>query len=221
MHVQVPELGLDALLQNGGGLFPGGGQLRPRCQDGLPGLLQLLFQPGQGVVRRLHIVQLPAALVQVGQHLLHRGAVLLFQPVQQVGPALHRVQLRRGEVERLPLVPNDLGKVIGFTPQLFQALVQLPHVSGERADTGKGLLRVPEGGDGAASLLPTVQAVVRPRQGGEVLLPVPQQVPPLCEALLLAGHQLGPLQLVDLKAEAVHPPGLLRLVHLEGPNLRL
>ena len=81
MHVQVPELGLDALLQDGGGLFPGGGQLRPRCQDGLPGLLQLLFQPGQGVVRRLHIVQLPAALVQVGQHLLHRGAVFLFQAV--------------------------------------------------------------------------------------------------------------------------------------------
>ena len=221
VHVQVPELRLDALLQHRGGLFPGGGQVHPRRQDGLPGRLQLLLQPGQGAVCRLHIVQLPAALVQVGQHLLHRGAVLLFQPVQQVGPALHRVQLRRGEVERLPLVPDDLGKVIGFTPQLFQALVQLSHVAGEGADAGDGLLRVPKGGDGAASLLPAVQAVVRPGQGGEVLLPVPQQVPPLCEALLLAGHQLGPLQLVDLEAEAVHPPGLLRLVHLEGPNLRL
>ena len=29
----------------------------------------------------------------------------------------------RARVDALPLVPNDLGKVIGFTPQLFQALV--------------------------------------------------------------------------------------------------
>ena len=59
----------------------------PRLRGLLLGLLQLLLQPGQGVVGVLDLVQLLPAPVQVGQHVLHRGAVLLPQPVEQVQPA--------------------------------------------------------------------------------------------------------------------------------------
>ena len=153
VHVQVPQLPLDALLQRKGGRLPGLGQRSAGVLHSPADLPKLFFQPGQGVIGGLHGVQLRPALVQVVQHILHGGAVLLFQPVQLVRPALHRVQLRRGKVELRPLVPDDLGKVIGFTPQHFQAFMQFSQLVAQSADAGDSLLRVPNGRQSAAGIL--------------------------------------------------------------------
>ena len=95
VHVQIPQLLQNALLQLRGGGLPRLGQLRARGGNGLLSLGQLLRQTSQHIVRRLDLVQLSAAAVQIFQHVLHAGAVLLFQPVKLVGAALHLVQLLR------------------------------------------------------------------------------------------------------------------------------
>ncbi len=83
------------------------------------------LQAGDGVVGVLDLVQLLAAALQVVQHLLHRGAVLLFQPVDDIQPALQLVQFLRGEVQLLLQIPQQLRRVVRRTPQLGQLLLEL------------------------------------------------------------------------------------------------
>ena len=106
-------------------LLPGLCQGLPRRSDGLLRLPQLLLQKDQCVIRCLNGIQLRPALVQIFQHLLYRGPILLFQPVELVRPALRRVQLLRGEIEGPPQVPDGLRQVIGLAPQGSQAFVRL------------------------------------------------------------------------------------------------
>ncbi|MPM74214.1 hypothetical protein SDC9_121199 [bioreactor metagenome] len=68
----------------------------------------------------------------------------------------------------------------------------------------------------AAGLVVPVETLVRSAHRRQVFFPVAQKVPPLQQLLLLAGAQLRPLQLLDLKAQAVHLPSLFGLVHPEG-----
>ena len=117
------------------------------------GFFHLPFQADEGVIRRLHGVQLRTALVQVGKHILHRGAVLLFQPVQLVSPGLHVIQLPGREVKFLPLVPDTFGKVIYFTAGRFQSFIKIPQILAEGTHTVEGLLGVPQGGYRAAPLV--------------------------------------------------------------------
>ncbi|MPM72760.1 hypothetical protein SDC9_119736 [bioreactor metagenome] len=70
-----------------------------------------------------------------------------------------------------------------------------------------------------AGFIIPVQAAVRPLHRREILLPVAQKVPPLQQLLFLAGTQLRPLQLLNLKRQAVHFAGLFRLVHPKGVHL--
>ena len=72
---------------------------------------------------------------------------------------------------------------------------------------------------GTVAAVVTVEAEVRPGHGGDELLRVVQQGPAALQLLLLAGAQLGPLQLLELIGQGIHPPGLLRLVHFQGLHL--
>ena len=105
LHIQLPELRLDALLQVPSGGLPGRSQGLARRADFPLGGRELSLQAGQLLLRGLDSVQLPAAAVKVCQHVLRRGAVLLLQAVELVAAALHGVQLPRGEIELLPLIP--------------------------------------------------------------------------------------------------------------------
>ena len=77
---------------------------------------------------------------------------------------------------------------------------------------GQGVFRLQQG-HGSTSLVIPVEAMIRPADRRQVLFPVPQKIPSLLQLLVLAGTQFSPLQLVNLKMEAVHLPSFFRLVH--------
>ena len=218
-HVQLPQLCEDLLLQPLGRLMPGLGQALRRLTGGLFRLLQLLFQMQQRVPRVLYVVQLPAAAGLVLQHLLHRGAVFLFQAVQLVQPSLHPVQLLGREVEILPLVPDGVRQVVNLAVGGFQPVIQLPQLRVQTPHRGQGPLGLAHQVGGTVAAVVAVEAEIRPGHGGDELLRVVQQGPAALQLLLLAGAQLGPLQLLELIGQGIHPPGLLRLVHFQGLHL--
>ena len=93
----------------------------------LRGLLQLLLQLRAMVSSAYWIwsSSWPAPL-QIGQHLLHRGAVLLSQPVDQVQPAPPAGPAPRGEVQALRSGPAAVSAASsGLTAQLGELLGQL------------------------------------------------------------------------------------------------
>jgi len=106
-----------------GSRFPFLGQFRAGGTDNSLRLLQFTVQQDQGIVRRLHGVQFTAALFQIGDHVLHSGAIFLFQAVKLVSPGLRGVQLRGRKGKFCPFIPNRLGKVIYFTANGFQPFV--------------------------------------------------------------------------------------------------
>src|SRR5699024_642140 len=109
-----------------------------------------------------------------------------------------------------------LRHVVGLGLEVLQAAVETTQLLRDAPGGGQGRRRLPEGADRPAAVVAAGEAPEGPLDGGHELLAVAEQVPPLAESLLLPCLQLRPLQLTDLELEAVHPPGLLRLVHLEG-----
>ena len=207
------------LLQTPGRFRPGLRQGRTGCLGLFLRLPQLPFQVSNGVVSGLDGVQLPAAPVQIFQHVLHCGAVLLFQAVEQIAAAFQLIQFRRGEVKFLPLIPDQLRKVIYFTSGIFQSFHQFFQGIIQPLDPGEGLLRLAQQCHRAHLLVVSAEEEVGANHRGQELLPVPQDIPPTHQLLLFPGLELGPLQLVDLEFEGIHPPGLFRLVHLELADL--
>ena len=199
--------------------MPGLGQALRRLTGGLFRLLQLLFQMQQGVPRVLYVVQLPAAAGLVLQHLLHRGAVLLFQAVQLIQPSLHPVQLLGREVEILPLVPDGVRQVVNLAVGGLQPVIQLPQLRVQPPYRCQGFLGLTHQIGRAITAIVAVEAEIRPGHGGNEFFRIVQQGPVALQLLFLAGAQLGPLQLLELIGQGIHPAGLLRLVHLQSLHL--
>ena len=100
--------------------------------------------------------------------------------------------------------------------QAFQPFVEFRELLVQSLGSRHGPGGLPQLRYRAAALVPAGKAPYGPLNSGHELLAVAQQVPPLEKSLLLPDLQLGPFQLVDLELEAVHPPLLLGLIHLQG-----
>ena len=215
-HVQLLQLRLDAFCQLVRRLLPpdrqGPAQPRRRFQR----LVQLLFQLGGALPGKLDGVQLVPALVQIGQHLLRAAPVFLFQAVQPVKPLLDFVQLAGVEVQGAPQVPHQLRQVVGLAAQLPRLFRQPPQLLAVPAPLGHAVFRLHQQGDGPLAVLPAGKGLPGPVHRVGEPLGIAQHLPPLGQLLVLALPELGPLQLLDLVGEGVHPAGLLALVHLEG-----
>ena len=171
------------------------------------------------IVRRFHCIQLVTAALLIGDHVLHSGPIFLFQTVKLVCPRLRCVQLRRRKVKFLPLIPNDLGKVKRFTAKGFHTLEQFFHITVQVPDAAQRILSLTNCRHCTIFRIIAVQAVIRSGQRGNILFTVAKQLSPGVQLLLLAGDQLRALQLIDLVAQGIHPPFLLRIVHFQCSKL--
>ena len=213
-HVQLPQL-----LQDLGGqplrrLPPPLGQSLRRADGFLLRLAQLPLQLCQRITGVLDLLQLGAAALQIGQHVLHAGAVLLFQAIQLVQAALHIVQLVGREIEALPLVLDGGCHIVGFAVQRLQPLVQASVVVVQMPYRAYGVLRPPQHAQRTIAAVVAVEGVVCLGHGGGKLLRIAQQVPPRSQFLFLAGVELRPLQLVDLVGQGIYAARFFRFVHL-------
>ena len=156
-HVQLAQLVLDPGLEGLGGLFPGLAQLLAPFQSGLFRLRQVFFQAGDGVVGKLDLVQLPAAALQIVQHLGHGGAIFLFQAIDHVQAALQLVQLIGGELHLPGLIPQQLRRVVGGRTQAGQLLGQLLQTWVIADDAPQGPLRLGDEVAGPGAVLPAGQ----------------------------------------------------------------
>lgn len=142
-----------------------------------------------------------------------------FQLVQLIRPGLQIVQFLGAELKTLLQIPQSLRHVIGLGLKGIHPLVQLVKGISQASGGKQCLLRRPQLRHGPTALLPATEAVEGALDSGEKLLAVAQDLPPLEQFLLLAAFQFRPLQFANLKAQAVHPALLLRLIHLQAPHL--
>ena len=163
----------------------------------------------------LDLLQLGAAALQIGQHILHTGAVLLLQTVQLIHAALHIVQLVGREVEALPLVLDGGRHIIGLAVQCLYALKELGIVLVQMAHRADGVLRPAQKPQCTVAAVVAVEGIIRLGDGGNELLCVAQQIAAGGKLLLLTGAELRPLQLADLVRQGVHPAGFFRFVHFQ------
>ena len=122
-HVQFPQFSLNSGFQNLCRILS---RLSENCagsQGGCFRCLQLFLQMCQRIICRLNGVQFHPASFQIGETVLHRGAVFLFQAVQLIKAAFHSIQLRWRKVKFRLLIPNYFRKVEHFTAQRSQSLI--------------------------------------------------------------------------------------------------
>ena len=93
-----------------------------------------------------------------------------------------------------------------------KAITQAPY-------SGQLLLSLTEQRQCTFPLVISIEAIIRPLNGRNDFFTVAQQIPPFQELLFFTALQVGALQILDLKLQCVNPPGLFRLIHLQGRDL--
>lgn len=124
-HVELLQLGEDLRGEHLRRLMAPRGESPGCVEHGAPGLLLLLFKPRERIACVLDLLKLTFALLEVGQHVLDRGAVLLFQAVEPIQPALHVVKLMRRKIEALALILHRRRDVVDLAVDVLQPLIDL------------------------------------------------------------------------------------------------
>ena len=198
-HIQLPQFLLDPLFQLLRRLAALLGQGLCRPVRFLSSLVQILGQPGNGVVSKLDLVQLLAALVQILEHFLYRGAILLFQAVENIQPALHFIQLAGRKLHLTGQVPQGVCRIVGGAAQFAHLPGQFLQGCAELRHAVQFPLCVSQQRTNSSALVVSAQGVLRTLEGVHQLTRTAQQRPALVQLLVLSGAQLGALQLPDLK----------------------
>ena len=167
----------------------------------------------------MDLVQLLAALIQILEHLLHGGAILLFQAVEDVQAALHFIQFAGRKLHLTGQVPQGVCRIVGGAAQFAHLPGQFLQGCAELRHAVQFPLCVSQQRTNSSALVVSAQGVLRTLEGVHQLTRTAQQRPALVQLLVLSGAQLGALQLPDLKVQGIHPTAALCLVHLQGSNL--
>ena len=125
-------------------------------EHGAPGLLLLLFEPRERIACVLDLLKLTFALLEVGQHVLDRGAVLLLQAIEPIQPALHVVKLMRRKIEALALILHRRRDVVDLAVDVLQPLIDLGEAVVEVAHRADGILRLAQKAQRTGALVAAV-----------------------------------------------------------------
>ena len=153
------------------------------------------------VIGKFDPVQLLLRPFQVSEDILAAGAVFPAEPVDGVEPRLDLLQLLGGVGEGVPAVPEPLGGVLDLIHQILHPLMQLGKgvvIPGDAAERPLGLGHETGCAVRVVRAVQTLHALV---DGVGELFRVLQDLSSGFQGVVLAGLQVRPGDLVDLKAQ--------------------